>query len=440
MEGVLGRVGDVMTPTPVFVSAGDTVARASAALRVHHLPVVPVLDSGRLVGVLTSLDLLDKRPFRPVTDLMRSGVTPPSPDLPLLQAHALLMSQGLEVLPVMQGDRAVGYLTLSAVLRAISQQTDPLTGLPWATALRTWAADALACGQEIAVLFIDLDSFGEVNKSFGHVVGDAVLRSVGDLLRRCTDPMTDLLCRYGGDEFAIATTRADDDARALAARIQEVVQVPVAESDRRVTVSVGYAGGRRHENREPGHPPSTVDDLLALASRASTAAKMSPAAAARRAAWYPERALPAEARVRLLDVHFDSGGGRSSVEVRLRLGAREVVGTSSGPILASKPALRFLVAEATLAALHAILGEPHAYTLEDVLDSLVPSYALVVAVLSGARKNGGEAERYVGGAIERNLPRAVCKAVLDAVNRPLAQRLGALLGAAPANRPEALSG
>src|SRR5690349_15791708 len=147
MDGVLGCVGDVMTPTPVFVSAGDTVARASAALRVHHLPVVPVLDSGRLVGVLTSLDLLDKRPFRPVTDLMRSGVTPPSPDLPLLQAHALLMSQGLEVLPVMQGDRAVGYLTLSAVLRAINQQTDPLTGLPWATALRTWAAGALARGQ-----------------------------------------------------------------------------------------------------------------------------------------------------------------------------------------------------------------------------------------------------------------------------------------------------
>jgi len=49
-------------------------------------------------------------------------------------------------------------------------------------------------------------------------------------------------------------------------------------------------------------------------------------------------------------------------------------------------------------------------------------------VVSGARKNGGEAERYVGGATERNLPRAVCKAVLDAVNRPLARRLGALMG------------
>jgi len=427
MEGVLGRVGDVMTPAPVFVSAGDTAAKACAALRTHHLPVVPVLDSGTLVGVLAPLDLLEERPFRPVTDLMTRGIVPVSPELPLLQAHALLMSQGLEVLPVIQGDRVVGHLTLSAVLRAINQQTDPLTGLPWATALRMWAADVLARRREVAVLFIDLDNFREVNKTLGHVVGDGVLRSVGDLLQRCTDPMTDLLCRYGGDEFAIATTRADEDARALAARIQEVVGVPVAETDRRVTVSVGYAGGRRHDDREPGHAASTVDDLLALASRASTAAKTSPGAEARRAAWHPERALPAEARVRLLDVHFESQGGRSSAEVRLRLGAREVVGTSSGLILTPKPTPRFLVAEATIAALHGILGKPHVYTLEDVLDSLAPSYSLVVAVVSGTREEGGEAERYIGGATGRDLPRAVCKAVLDAVNRPLARRLAALL-------------
>lgn len=431
MEGVLGRVGDVMTPAPQFVSAGDTAGKASAALRAYRLPVVPVLDAGNLVGVLAPLDLLQERPFRPVTDLMMRGIVPVSPDLPLLQAHALLISQGLEVLPVIQGDRVVGHLMLSAVLRAINQQTDPLTGLPWATALRMWAADALARRREVAVLFIDLDNFREVNKSLGHVVGDGVLRAIGDLLQQCTDPMTDLLCRYGGDEFAIATTRPDADARALAARIQDVVRVPVAGTDRRVTVSVGYAGGRRHDDREPGHAAATVDDLLALASRASTAAKASAGAAVRRSP-HPEDALPPEARVRLLEVHFESQGGRSSAEVRLRLGPREIVGTSSGLILTPKPAPRFLVAEATLAALHGILGEPHVYTLEDVLDSLSASYPLVVAVLSGTRRDARDPERYIGGATARDLPRAVCKAVLDAVNRPLARRLGALLeGNAP---------
>ncbi len=427
MGGMLGRVGDAMTAAPAFVSAGDTAAKACAALRAHRLPMVPVLDAGNLIGVLAPLDLLLERPFRPVTDLMTRGIVPASPEMPLLQAHALLVSQRLEILPVIQGDRVVGHITLAAVLRAINQQTDPLTGLPWAAALRTWAADALARRKEVAALFIDLDNFREVNKTLGHVVGDGVLRTIADLLQQCTDPTTDLLCRYGGDEFAIATIRTDDDARALAARIQDVVTVPVAETDRRVTVSVGYAGGRRHEDREPGHAAATVDDLLALASRASTAAKTSAGAAARRAAWHPEVPLPTEARVQLLDVHFDPHGGRASAEVRLRLGAHVVVGTSSGLTMTPKPMPRFLVAEATLAALHGILGEPHVYTLEDVLDSLAPSYSLVVAVVSGMREDSSEAERYIGGAAGRDLPRAVCKAVLDAVNRPLARRLGALL-------------
>jgi hypothetical protein len=135
-----------------------------------------------------------------------------------------------------------------------------------------------------------------------------------------------------------------------------------------------------------------------------------------------------EARVQLLDVHFEAHGGRSSAHVRLRLGSREVVGTSAELIPTPKPAPRFLVAEATLQALHRILGEPHVYTLEEVLDSLAPSYSLVVAVVSGTRDDSGKAQRYIGGAACRDLPRAVCKAVLDAVNRPLARRLGGLLG------------
>jgi diguanylate cyclase (GGDEF)-like protein len=432
MDGMLGRVADVMMAAPVSVSIRDTAAKASAAVRAHRLPVVPVLDGENLVGVLGPLDLLEERPFRPVSDLMTRGVVPATPDLPLLQAHALLLSQGRDVLPVIQGGRAVGHLTLSAVLRAVNQQTDPLTGLPWATALRVWAADALIRRREVAILFVDLDNFREVNKALGHVVGDGVLRTVVDLLRQCTDPMTDLLCRYGGDEFAIATTRPDEEARALANRIQEIVTVPVADADRRVTVTVGFAGGRRHEDREPGHAAATVDDLLALASRASTLAKASPDAAARRAAWHADGAPASEARVQLLDVHLESGDGRSSARVRLRLGAREVVGVSSDLILTPKAAPRFLVAEATLRALHRILGDPPVYTLEDVLDSLSASHPLVVAVLSGRRKGSRELERYIGGATARDVPHAVCKAVLDAVNRPLARALGALLEAQPA--------
>lgn len=425
MDGGLGRVADVMTPAPLVLSATDNAAKASAAFRAHRVPVAPVLDAGGLVGVLSAVDLLDALPFRRVTDVMTRGIVPATSELPLLQAHALLTSQGLDVLPVLQGGRVIGQLELTAVLRAIHQQTDPLTGLPWATALRLWAADALARGREVAVLFADLDNFREVNKTFGHVIGDSVLHAVAELMQRCIDPTTDLLCRYGGDEFAIATIRSEEEARVLASRIEDVVVVPVGEAGRPVTVSVGYAGGRRHEEREPNHAPATVDDLLALASRASTFAKASAAAAARRAAWQPQDTPLPEARVRLVDVRVGPAEGRTAV-VRLRLGSREVAGEATDAAPEPARPVGLLVADATLRALHGILGEADVYAIEDILDSLAPSYQLVVAVVA-SRRPGGEHNRYIGGAAARELPVAACKAVLDAVNRPLGRRLAALL-------------
>lgn len=96
--------------------------------------------------------------------------------------------QGVEVLPVVDAGNVVGQLSMASVLRAQGQQTDPMTGLPWATALRSWATNALKRGHEISILFIDLDNFGEVNKVLGHVAGDDLLRSIAHLLGSLIDP------------------------------------------------------------------------------------------------------------------------------------------------------------------------------------------------------------------------------------------------------------
>jgi IMP dehydrogenase len=421
-------VSDVMTPASVFVSAGDTVGTAAAALRAHRLPVLPVLEARTFAGVVTPFDLLDQYSARPVSDIMARGVRPAAPDLPLLQAHALLTSQQRDVLPVLDAGRPVGHLSLTAVLRAVSQPADPLTGLPWATGLRMWAADTLSRGQEISVLFIDVDNFREVNRVFGYVAGDGVLRTMAGLLQQCTDPVTDVLCRYGSDKFAIATSRTGEAVPALANHIGGVVTIPVAGADP-LTVSVGFAGGRRRSVRAPGHAAATVSDLLALAGRASRLAKHAPAGEGGRTAASAHETLPGGARARLMDVGLDMDGGHPVARVRLRLGSHEVEGVSSGLDVPPSEAARMLVADATLRALHGILGEADVYSIEEVFNSLPTSYPLAVAVLAGRRAADGAPERYVGGAAALDLPRAVCKAVLDAVNRPLAPRLGALLAA-----------
>lgn len=89
---------------------------------------------------------------------------------------------------------------------------DPLTGLPnrqrcIETAQQLFAA-AAAARDEVAVIYLDLNSFKRVNDTFGHAVGDAVLRVVAGKLIHALEPFTaanpsPTLARFGGDEFVI---------------------------------------------------------------------------------------------------------------------------------------------------------------------------------------------------------------------------------------------
>jgi diguanylate cyclase (GGDEF)-like protein len=425
-EQSLITVADVMTADPASVAASESVITAMDVLRQHGLTGLPVADGGQIVGLVTPLQLLRQPPYRRVSEVMTGGITPASPDLSLLQAHALLGSQRIDILPVVEQGRLVGQISLAAILRAIGQQTDPLTGLPWSTALRAWAGVSLARGHEVAILFIDMDNFRMVNKALGHAVGDEILRSMAALLGKFVDASTDLLCRYGGDEFAIATTRSADDAQALAQRIREnaALRVQIGSDPRAVTASVGFAGGRRIEGRVPAHAAATVEDLLTLASRASTAAKEAAESAARRDT-VSEDERPsgvAEARLRLLDVKVHVEPIRCTATVRVSLGTMEGTGSASGQIHGR--GVSFLVADATLQAITETLGEQYLFTVEELTEVPFQTDRLVVAVLT----NGVEPyQTFVGGAHAADLPHAVSKAILDALNRVLARPLADLL-------------
>lgn len=83
---------------------------------------------------------------------------------------------------------------------------DPITGYCNRHALTTQLKDAVAAaeqgGRECAVLFIDLDKFKRVNDSFGHAVGDELLRQFARRLHAVLGPQ-DVLARFGGDEFIV---------------------------------------------------------------------------------------------------------------------------------------------------------------------------------------------------------------------------------------------
>ena len=99
---------------------------------------------------------------------------------------------------------------------------DTLTGLPNRTHMGELMQAALAAAgpQSCAVLFVDLDGFKQVNDTLGHQRGDILLRSVADRLRRAVRD-TDVVARFGGDEFVILQTpvAGREDAASFAERI-----------------------------------------------------------------------------------------------------------------------------------------------------------------------------------------------------------------------------
>lgn len=129
-----------------------------------------------------------------------------------------------------------------------SASHDVLTGLPNRVMFNERLSQTLAQAQRhprrIAVLFIDLDGFKEVNDTFGHDVGDALLKEIATRLRSCLRK-GDVVGRHGGDEFVVLIEEFDqpEQLAVVARKIIRATAHPVVERGRecRVTASVGIA-------------------------------------------------------------------------------------------------------------------------------------------------------------------------------------------------------
>lgn len=137
---------------------------------------------------------------------------------------------------------------------------DPLTGLANRRTLLERLRAPAEPGSPGTVLFCDVDDFKPVNDEHGHASGDAVLQVIGERLRQSVRP-SDLVARYGGDEFVVhCPGTADPDVVAeLTARLMEATGQPITVGA--LTVQVGLSVGQSTVG-----VGSDVDDVLAAAS------------------------------------------------------------------------------------------------------------------------------------------------------------------------------
>ena len=210
---------------------------------------VPLLDEAGVLGVVSVSDRLDGRAFdRGDVRAMRR-----------IAAVATLALQRV---------RAEQHARISARVAAV----DPLTNLfnrsHFQSRLEEEVERARRQGAPLTLMMLDIDNLKQMNDRLGHPAGDAVLRLVGDVLRRLVR-LFDVCARIGGDEFAVLMPGSGaEDGRVIAERIREGVEGlrPSGGSwtdELHVTASIGMAM----------FDGTTTEALIARADQALYAAK-----------------------------------------------------------------------------------------------------------------------------------------------------------------------
>jgi diguanylate cyclase (GGDEF)-like protein len=126
--------------------------------------------------------------------------------------------------------------------------TDGMTGLLNKRAMIEQAEQKISAaarfGRKLSVLVTDIDFFKKVNDTYGHDIGDVVIKGLGDILRK-HKRTTDVVARFGGEEFVVLCEQTDENgAMLLAERIREELQKTVFATPHgklQVTCSLGVA-------------------------------------------------------------------------------------------------------------------------------------------------------------------------------------------------------
>ena len=192
------------------------------------------------------------------------------------------VSERLGELPLRPADSAgrwliaVGHALAAENPPQVANSRDPLTGLANRDALWTRALvdGAGRRSRSVALLFIDLDGFKQVNDTWGHTAGDRVLQTVAARLADNVRP-ADLVVRWGGDEFVVLVLGMirRRDLERLSRRIARAIQQPLIVQGRELSLkaSIGIAQGKL--------PERSIEDLIAEADLAMYRAKTQTAAA-----------------------------------------------------------------------------------------------------------------------------------------------------------------
>lgn len=192
-----------------------------------------------------------------------------------ISVHEIMLDIGRDVTTYVYLTLSTGlvFITLGVILGRIADKliavadTDPLTELSnrrhFHDRVGIELKRAERYGWPLALLLVDVDRLKHINDKQGHEAGDAALCRVAHALS-ASCRVTDLVARWGGDEFTVLTPGTGaNEALGLAARIRETLrQAPGGGGSNSTTVSIGIADVTNAENTTPEGLYAAADSAL----------------------------------------------------------------------------------------------------------------------------------------------------------------------------------
>jgi CBS domain-containing protein len=126
------NIRDVMTPNPRTVSPGDSIQSAAAIMRDEDTGVVPIVDNGRAVGVVTDRDIVVRAVAdgnqlnQTVGQIATNAVVCATPDMSTREAAQLMSDHQVRRLPVVENERLIGIVSIGDL--AVKEGKDGRTG------------------------------------------------------------------------------------------------------------------------------------------------------------------------------------------------------------------------------------------------------------------------------------------------------------------------
>ena len=235
-------ISEIMTKDPITAQVGDDYNVVYLLMKVNNIRHIPILDGTDLVGIVSIRDLTHFYQHKLETEF----------------AEARDQVDELKRMVHLSTDEVLDKLFSEINRYKELSLTDHLTGLYnkryFMRRLKEEVARAIRYGEEMSMIFSDIDHFKQVNDNYGHHVGDEVLRRIGAILAGGMGEFkvvsrlrkSDIIARYGGEEFVVILPEtAPENAVVAAEKMRGAVEkerLEVGEIELNVTMSFGVAG------------------------------------------------------------------------------------------------------------------------------------------------------------------------------------------------------